>query len=905
MWRAGVPQKTLKISIIAIVALTVAVAWGQEQVILRVPQDLPTVEEAIAVAPPGATIRIAEGTYRVQLVLDKDLTLEGSSDTVTLRASNLIEPIVRVQGSAHVTLRRLILDDSTRSLIVQDDAVVSLEGSQVRDATLAGVLVRDQGQLRCVHSKITGNHGRAGITTQDQAQLVLEACIVQGNESKGVFVMGQARLEARQSLFERNRDAALALSDDAHAVVTASRFTANDGLGVQLQGRSRLLIEGSEFFSNIDQRRGQGILVEESAHLEATRVRFLSEKLGVALEGKATASIRECEFVGDSGIAVTSDGALITIESNLFRKGKQGVAIASQGTQAKVLVRKNAFEDLVAFLQDSYAVEISGQATVAVEGNTFERNLVAIALKSTQNVTVRDNAFFDNYIAMDIQRSRAVVEDNTFERNWFGLSIGGREGEVSLRKNRLTETENSAITVRGTAKVTIANTQITEGKGLGIALLEEAHAILQSNTLRGGKPHGIVVSGLAQVSLQGNRISEYSGCALYVGPKAKLVRDENNDLHGNQAGELCGRVGNSWQARLEQAPPGAVLEIPPGVYYESLWVNKSIEIRSSGAVFHGNTLDPVIVVTGNATVRLEGITLQEGIAGVVATDEPPYGNWFPGLIAEPGQQQLELRAVKILANGNAGIWADSRVTKLVVERSELRDNGQYGIRFHGVSLSVVESTIAGHETGLFANLPGREQASVTIARTSFSDNQLGVDARGLGELTVESSQITGGALGVWVHGMERGVPSGQALRVHIARSLIRDHRQERVASFTLALLAIFSGEFVGSGLALEGQAEVTLIDNEITENEIHGVAIGQQSSVILERNTITKNEKYGVALEITACMKGLAVPQRFEGHIEGKQNTVPSPGEPNANLKGAFCPKELELLRTEQGGSYP
>ncbi len=899
------PQKAIRIALLSSIALAVAIAQGQ--VIVRVPHDFPTIEEAVAAAPPGATIQIAEGTYRVQLVIEKDLTLEGLSNAVTLRASNVTEPIVRVQGAAKVTLRNLIFDNGTRGLIVREDASVSLENSQVRDATLTGVLVQDQGQFICLNSKILENHGRAGITAQDQSRLILDKCTVRANDIEGIFAMGQARVEIRQSLFERNRGTALVLSDDARAQVIATRFTSNEG-GVYLEGQARLSIQESQFFSNAYQRWSPGILVKESAHVEVMRVRFLSEKMGIALSGQATASVGECEFVGDESISITSDGALITIESNIFRRGKRGIAIASQGVQAKILVRHNAFEDLATFPGDSYALKIGidSKATVVVEGNTFERNLVAVAMEYAQNASIRDNTFFDNYVALQIKGSQAVVESNTLERNWIGIDISGRGGDIALQKNLLKESEIAAMRVADTAKVTIANNQIIGSRGLGIALLEEAHAALHSNVLSGGKLHGVIVSGLAQALLHRNRISEFPGCALYVGPKAKITRDEDNHFHNNQGGGRCGRVGDSWQERIERASPGAVLEIPPGVYYESLWINKPIEIRSSGAIFRGNTLDPVIVVTGNATARLEGVTLQDGIAGIVATHEPPYGNWFPGLIAEPGQQQLELHTVKIIAN-NLGIWADSHVTQLTIKGSELRDNRQYGIRFHGSLLTLAESTIAGHETGLFADLRRYQQipGSITITQTNFANNQLGIDVRGLGQLTVESSQISGGAVGIWVHGAERGIPSEQELRVHIARSLIRDHRRERVTSFTLALLAIFSGEFVGSGLALEGQAVVTLVENEIGESEFHGIAVGQQSSVVLERNKIIKNGKYGVALEIAACMKGLAVPQRFEGRIEGKHNAVPGPGEPDANIQGAFCPKELEFLKTDQGGSYP
>ncbi len=919
MWRARVSQKALKLTLSCIALLFLGNYHVPGQVVLRVPADFPSIEEAVAAASPGAIIQIAEGTYRVQLVIDKDLTLEGLSDNVILRASAFTEPIMHVQGSAHVTLRRLILDDGTRSLIVQESAHVVLENSQVRDATLAGVLVRDQARLSCINSRILENHGRAGITAQDKARLSFDGCIIRGNNSEGVFVMGQARLEARQSLFERNRGAALVLSDDSQAQLITTRFASNNGLGIQLQGRAQLSIRQSEFFSNKFEgsQRGQAVEVQQAAHMEATQVRFRSEAQGITVKDTATALIEECEFVEGGGVAISSSGSAITLRSNLFRKGSEGVAISSPEPKTKVLLHGNTFEDMLEFDLSLIprAVEIASKAAITIEENRFERNLIAISVTEAQNLVVRSNAFFDNYRAIEIATSprffskdftnQVIVESNVLERNWVGISAGSDKLSrilLAVRRNQLRETEIIAIEIGGAVEATLTENQISEVGKVGIALMNEAIATLTNNTLSKGELHGIVLSGKAQGSLRENRINGYGGCGLYVGPKAKLVRDEGNAFQNNRGGDRCGRIGRSWQVRLEEAPPGSTVEIPPGVYYESLWINKPIEIRSSGAVFRGNSFDPVVVVTGSAQVRLEGITLQDGTAGIVVADEPPFGGWFPGLITEEGQQKLELSDVKILKNKIVGLWGDYSVAEVVIKRSEVRENGRFGVRFTGSVLRLSESTIIGHETGVFFETTrDRSFVSVKIVRSNLIDNQLGIDANGPGELTLEASQITGGALGIEMRG---GRLPEAALRATIVRTIIQDHRQERVTSLGLALLAIF-GEFVGSGIAIEEGASVTITDSEITENEFHGIAIGQGSSVVLERNKIAKNGKYGVALQITSCMRGLGVPPSFQGRISGKQNTIPGTGETEANLQGAFCPKELKFLLTEQGGSYP
>jgi hypothetical protein len=64
---------------------------------------------------------------------------------------------------------------------------------------------------------------------------------------------------------------------------------------------------------------------------------------------------------------------------------------------------------------------------------------------------------------------------------------------------------------------------------------------------------------------------------------------------------------------------------------------------------------------------------------------------------------------------------------------------------------------------------------------------------------------------------------------------------------------------------------------------------------------ITANGGYGVALFQRPCHQ---IDWTFTGRVSGQLNTIPGPGEPEGNRKGAICPEELVFLMTEEGGEY-
>jgi parallel beta-helix repeat protein len=108
--------RRLGIAVISGIMLTASSAIADEVIV--VPRDAPTIQAAVDAAPRGATIKVRRGTYTEEIVIAKDLTLQGAGlDKTTITSpptltsigvhgfnGKEVAAIVRVTGGAHVKM---------------------------------------------------------------------------------------------------------------------------------------------------------------------------------------------------------------------------------------------------------------------------------------------------------------------------------------------------------------------------------------------------------------------------------------------------------------------------------------------------------------------------------------------------------------------------------------------------------------------------------------------------------------------------------------------------------------------------------------------------------------------------------------------------------------------------------
>ena len=131
---------------IASVALLVALPlWPAT---LTVPDDFPTIQQAVSVAPSGDTIYVRAGTYNEHVTITKALTLQGEDRATTV-----------IDGGG-----------SGKTVISNADYVT------VRGLTITG------------GGAAEGPIQDAGLVIQNASNNVIEDCVITANDLNGLFV---------------------------------------------------------------------------------------------------------------------------------------------------------------------------------------------------------------------------------------------------------------------------------------------------------------------------------------------------------------------------------------------------------------------------------------------------------------------------------------------------------------------------------------------------------------------------------------------------------------------------------------------------------------------------------------------------------------------------------------------
>jgi len=268
--------------------------------LLRVPEDFPTIGQAVAAARGGETLLIEAGHYLTNLNIAVALTLRSQSGSrVILEGGSLDQPVITV-GSAGVHLAGLIVqasqaDETAPVILAVGGAALTLERSTVAAAGGPALELRDLAQLQATNSQFSGR-GSVTLRAEGSTRLTLNNCQISGSNFAVVLIGDRAQATIDNCSFHGHLGRALLIEGSASASVLHNNFSQNNQ-AIELFGDALASLTGNLLTHN---QQGLRVGGDAQATLTANRISDNSQS-GILLATQARALIWNNTINGNGG----------------------------------------------------------------------------------------------------------------------------------------------------------------------------------------------------------------------------------------------------------------------------------------------------------------------------------------------------------------------------------------------------------------------------------------------------------------------------------------------------------------------------------------------------------------------------------------------------------------------------
>ncbi|MEW6368564.1 MAG: nitrous oxide reductase family maturation protein NosD [Acidobacteriota bacterium] len=292
---------------------------------IRVPQQAPTIRQALAIAQPGDCIRVHGGTYAGNLILSKPVMLHGEH-----------QPVIRGDGAGSVvtvdadgcTLRGFLIERSGTGMALSDAGIClrssgnTIQGNRIENC-LFGMYLDRAGSNRIQDNDIQGMREReigergSGIHLYDSHNNSIEGNTV-ADARDGIYFDHANWNCVRWCSFTASRYGVHYMSSDDNTF-TGNRF-AGCMAGATIMFSRRLLFDGNWFVQN----RGfssVGALLKDCYDTTAVNNLFADNSTGMLLDNSMNNSFRRNEILrNDVALYLFSGSDANVFAENNFRE---------------------------------------------------------------------------------------------------------------------------------------------------------------------------------------------------------------------------------------------------------------------------------------------------------------------------------------------------------------------------------------------------------------------------------------------------------------------------------------------------------------------------------------------------------------------------------------------------------
>lgn len=321
-------------------------------------------------------------------------------------------------------------------------------------------------------------------------------------------------------------------------------------------------------------------------------------------------------------------------------------------------------------------------------------------------------------------------------------------------------------------------------------------------------------------------------------PEPPLPPDDDADLSPGQLvrNTIVVRPGDSIQAAIDRAKPGARIYILAGTYRELSDPTNGLTITKNNLTIIGQTTKKKRVVLENAGNQRNGIVVVPedrtdcmGCHTDLAPPFPVHPGTPKGLkMRDPMQHGIEIRGITIKGFRNNGLFTENVDGFRIIDVESI-DNRNYGI-FPTLSKNGLISHSKAIGSSLDSGIWVETSENVTVQHSLVTGNVNGLEVSNSDDILLVHNEAAGNTVGAAILLLPDIFDDRPgAKRIDMRNNWIHDNNKENTARPGSILSFVPSG----TGILYLGVDDSTIANNRIENNSFSGVAIADYCLAVL------------------------------------------------------------------------
>jgi len=701
-----------------------------------VPDDYPKIQEAINAAIEGDTVYVRAGTYVENVTVNKTISFIGQDKYTTIIDGNGVLEVALVAAD-NVFVRGFTFMNSSGPV---GEGGGGLVVERVGGIQISNIVARDNHADFGVHF-VPNSHDiditQSIIANNTRGGLLLHRCWNVNAYNNTITNNDQAGIETLRGSYGNNiynntitgNRVGLNLHYYSNDTNVSDNTFINNLQGIQILYSTNMILRGNEMTGNSASLMVQGTRLEEFLHDIDT---------SNTVDGKPVyywVNKTDLEVPADAGFVGVVNSMHITVQNLTMTSNGEGVFLAYTTDS---IVRN------VTAQGNTIGIGLFSSDNNIVYGNTATANgLSGIYLASSSNNTVNGNNFATNSWGIYLYSSsnNNIISGNIATANVYsGICLNSSSNNNYVSANTITNNGYNGIWLLNSSNYnSISGNTITNSHVYGIQLSSSSNNVIchnsfvnnnqqvysfdSTNVWDDGYPSG------------GNYWSDYTGVDVKSGPSQDQpgsdgIGDTPYVIDGNDTDHypLMGAWGStppihvpedygSIQAAVDAAIPWTTILIGPGVYNESIVVNKPLTIigrLGSEPVFKGGGSGIAItLLSGASGTVIAGIVITDWDQGILinnASDCKIYNN----IMSLMGIKGIVLEGVNAVNNQVYNNIFQQDPVAVNIASSSRNNNVSRNI----ISLSTIAIKIETSANTIYANIMSQNQVGINITNSN-------------------------------------------------------------------------------------------------------------------------------------------------------------------------------------------